>query len=552
MSTTTTETKAAGGLQRAMATFVSKKCKAERCGECNPDEGRWPCTHDCHKEGIGADDAPVEAMAGDATETPAEVQDQLTPADDAPESIPDEQVQGDEGSLAVAAPDGPAPTFAMLPIDRIVPSADNPRRHLDVTDEMVDSVRAAGILEPLVVERCDDVEELEFHGYHVIAGHRRLEAAERAGLTYVPCVVREPMEGDERIQLMLIENLQRADLVPLDEARGYEQLVELGLTQRDIAERVGCNQSHVSRRLALRLLPQKAQDELDAGGITLEEATALARMHREPKRIEAVLKDKGNRKWALERQLREFETEQTATKTRAQLKKDGVPIVEREVRRGETVRELGDNHWDFMTVEAHGPGEPVYLCLDENNHPDALAAEEAEFAEEQRPDDTDADEWKAEQERRRAAREAEDRERTEALAARRAVVQSIVDGKLGRETAEFVTSVFIFTVVEEEVWADVDLVAELLGIEIDREADAYDYGEDGRAVGSYAAQSATNRQRAALAAALSVVEGRNGYGARAVLLERHLGFLCDHGYVMHKFDEDRLARARKNEEPDGE
>lgn len=112
--TTTTETKTTSGLERAKATFVSKMCKAEKCGECDPDHGRWPCTHDCHKEGEGTDGAPVEAMAGDATETPAEVQDQLTPADDAPEPAPRQEGQGDEGSPAVAAPDGPVPTSPAL------------------------------------------------------------------------------------------------------------------------------------------------------------------------------------------------------------------------------------------------------------------------------------------------------------------------------------------------------------------------------------------------------------------------------------------------------
>ncbi len=157
-----------------------------------------------------------------------------------------------------------------LSVDDLHPADDNPRSDLGDLDGLAASIAAVGILEPLIV-----VERVIAGGYTIVAGHRRHAAARLAGLTTVPCVVRE-MTTEQRMEAMLVENLQREGLTPLDEARAMQWLVDLGHTQRQIAERVGCNQSHVSRRLALTKLPEAATKLVVDGKLHLRQAEELA------------------------------------------------------------------------------------------------------------------------------------------------------------------------------------------------------------------------------------------------------------------------------------
>jgi ParB/RepB/Spo0J family partition protein len=158
-----------------------------------------------------------------------------------------------------------------LPIDRVLPAGDNPRRVVDVDTEMVDSIKAIGILQPLIVMVHPD----QTGHWLIVAGHRRHAAAGSAGLTTVPALVRE-FTPVERVEAMLVENLQRKDLDPFDEAHGFRQLTELGRTQREIADRVGRNQSHISRRLRLVDLEPELVDHFTAGVVTLRILEELA------------------------------------------------------------------------------------------------------------------------------------------------------------------------------------------------------------------------------------------------------------------------------------
>lgn len=160
---------------------------------------------------------------------------------------------------------------AELPVDHLHPAADNPRSDPGDLTDLAASIRTHGIIEPLVV--CANGP----HGYTVVAGHRRLAAAVEAGRTTVPCIHRGFFSTAEMVEVMLVENLQRADLDPLDEARAFAKLVDLGLTQRQIAERVSCNQSHVSRRLTLLEADDTTREQLAAGEITVREAEQRAR-----------------------------------------------------------------------------------------------------------------------------------------------------------------------------------------------------------------------------------------------------------------------------------
>ncbi len=136
-----------------------------------------------------------------------------------------------------------------LPAHQLHPDPANPRQDLGDLTELAASIVQLGVLEPLIVTAHPTVRG----EWQIVAGHRRHAAATLAGVMLVPAVIRV-FDDVERRLAMLVENLHRRDLDPFDEARGYQMLVDLGLSQRDIAERVGCSQPHVSRRLKLRVL----------------------------------------------------------------------------------------------------------------------------------------------------------------------------------------------------------------------------------------------------------------------------------------------------------
>ncbi len=155
-------------------------------------------------------------------------------------------------------------------IDRISPSPFQPRRAFDETklQELVMSIRKQGIIQPLVVRPKGERFEL-------IAGERRWRAAMKAGLTRVPVVVREASDHDA-LQLALIENLQREDLNPVEEATGYRRLQEeFTWSQEEVAEKVGKSRPAVANALRLLSLPSEVQQEVAAGNLPAGQARAL-------------------------------------------------------------------------------------------------------------------------------------------------------------------------------------------------------------------------------------------------------------------------------------
>lgn len=148
----------------------------------------------------------------------------------------------------------------------------NPRQHMAEIEELAASIQQVGLIEPLVVERLPA-------GYRILAGHRRLAAARLIRLKDVPCVVRPPVHPADALVLMLIENGQRANLDPIEEARGYARLRGLDpkLTQDEIARRIGKSQAHVSQRLLLLNLSHDEQEQIRRGDLLLRDAREEAR-----------------------------------------------------------------------------------------------------------------------------------------------------------------------------------------------------------------------------------------------------------------------------------
>src|SRR5437868_3329794 len=164
--------------------------------------------------------------------------------------------------------------FALqIAIAEIKPNPEQPRRAFDAValQELADSIRIHGILQPLLVRE-------GLAGYELLAGERRLRAAEIAGLTEVPVIVHPGSGGrlEERLELALVENLQRTDLNPMEEARALQRLLrDFGLTQDALAERLGKNPVTIAQRVRLLGLPEPAIKAIETGAITAGHGVAL-------------------------------------------------------------------------------------------------------------------------------------------------------------------------------------------------------------------------------------------------------------------------------------
>ena len=178
--------------------------------------------------------------------------------------------------LSALIPDAPEParTGAIeVDVDLLAPSDQQPRVILDdgKLEELAASIRSNGIIQPILVRRTGS-------SYRIIAGERRWRAAQRAGLLKVPVLVRDVPEGSERhlLELALVENLQREDLNPIDEALAYQRLAEeFGLTQDQIAAAVGKDRSSVANYLRLLRLPEEVRGDLASGAFSMGHARAL-------------------------------------------------------------------------------------------------------------------------------------------------------------------------------------------------------------------------------------------------------------------------------------
>ncbi|MBE6951481.1 MAG: ParB/RepB/Spo0J family partition protein [Ruminococcaceae bacterium] len=176
--------------------------------------------------------------------------------------------------------------YRTLPLHRIEPNPDQPRKDFDEEElqELAESISLHGLIQPLTVR------ETAPGYYQIIAGERRWRASRMAGLSEVPAVV---MEADDckAMELALIENLQRSDLNCVEEALGYQALIEdFGLTQEDASSRVGKSRSAVANALRLLHLPEKVLEMLRNGSLTAGHARAVLTLKTEKKQLEAAQK----------------------------------------------------------------------------------------------------------------------------------------------------------------------------------------------------------------------------------------------------------------------
>lgn len=172
-----------------------------------------------------------------------------------------------------------------LPIEIIKPNPDQPRKHFSESElaELSDSVRENGVLQPLLVRK-------KGTSYEIIAGERRYQASKLAGLTEVPVIIKD-VDDQKMLELALIENLQRSDLNPIEEARGYKQLInKSGMTQEALSKAVSKSRSAITNSLRLLDLPEPVQEFLFDGKITAGHARAILAVPFEDQRIKLAEK----------------------------------------------------------------------------------------------------------------------------------------------------------------------------------------------------------------------------------------------------------------------
>lgn len=193
-----------------------------------------------------------ELLAADDSEDPEEG------GEDAAAEAPAEEHIADTGKLV------------MIPIEQLYPHPDNPRKVLGDLTEIADSIRAKGVFQNLTVVPYED-------GYRIIIGHRRRAASELAGLTHLPCVIVD-MTPKEQVETMLLENMQREDLTPYEQAQGFQMMIDMGDTVDEIVQKTGFSKKTVKRRLKMAELDQSVLMEVSDRQISMEDFDTLAKI----------------------------------------------------------------------------------------------------------------------------------------------------------------------------------------------------------------------------------------------------------------------------------
>lgn len=291
-----------------------------------------------------------------------------------------------------------------------------PPRNRDIGDvtELAASMKEKGVLQPILVAP-------RGKKYVVAAGNRRWAAAKVAGLTHVPALVRE-LSDEDIIEIRVIENCQRKDITPVEEARALAELVALGRSQRDIATKIGTTQGHVSKRLALLKLPEAVLAKIEQGAVTLADAALLVDLADHPAKLEKVIAHGGHIAYSVQRAKEEIKAEETAKATKAMAKSKGLKLLKSTDKWGFRPPEgawlIGKDYGALdLDAKKHAAepchaiglcprtGKAVPCCTDRTRHPEVKskasqqagsAERDAAAAERQRLQD----EWQAASERR--------------------------------------------------------------------------------------------------------------------------------------------------------
>lgn len=443
----------------------------------------------------------------------------------------------------------------LVSLDLIDPAPDNPRRQIGDVTELAQSIQALGLLEPLVITPRGD-------RYLLVCGARRHAACIVAGLDATTCVIREFSET-ERQEAMLIENLQREDLSVLEEATAYSRLVELGQTQRQLAERVGRSQAHISKRLAILDLPEAVQAKVDSGGITLEDAQQLGKLGDHPKRLESLIKRYANHDtipgWAIDEELRSIARAKKVEQTIAKLKKTDETVVKMNgYQPPKGYARVAPGYWNTVDMDpakhaklachavgVTGNADVIELCNDAAKHP-----------KKKEPAATGASKAQRETEKRR-------KDLLEAAASRREFAYGLVRGKVAKDD---VLEAALPAMLVVDIQEGLELACRALQVEDELKALLARDAESAEAVEEFdvyaefdceafeatlnerAAKSATERIRVTFAVAVGAIEEllTPQWGEpRWDLSAPYYALLKRHGYKPSKVEQAAIDAAAK-------
>jgi len=237
--------------------------------------------------------------------------------------------------MARTATTRPAATLQDLDPDTIAPHPKNPRHSLGDLKELTASIAEQGVLEPIVVEPFPDDTEPGARKWLLIHGHRRLAAAQAAGLTSLPAMVQpEASSLEDQVARMLVENLQRAGLTAVEEGDAYQELLDLGWDTATISQRVSRPKTKVAALVKVAGLPESARERISEGQLTLEDAQRMAKFAGDAAAIGQLQKAADLGKWQFDNQLAELEMRKKNERELAKIKKDlkakGIRILSRE------------------------------------------------------------------------------------------------------------------------------------------------------------------------------------------------------------------------------
>jgi ParB/RepB/Spo0J family partition protein len=475
-----------------------------------------------------------------------------------------------KGKAVATKPKTPAPPTRESRLEIVslakLKAADENRAIGDV-DELAQSIREHGIEQPIVAVQ-------ENGHFLIVAGARRAAAAKKAGLVEVEVIVREYTDFD-RLVAMAVENLQRKDLTPLEEATAYERLLAQGVTQRDLAAKVGKSQGHISKRLALLKLPEDVRAEVDSGGITIADAVELSRLADHPEHLlAAVSRATGyysmERAVAVEAELMAIDVEQTMVAREEELESQAIPTIRltssHELPKG--VFQLKDSVFYYrskaldITKAAHkkygchtialrrnGPTvEEMAVCTNRKNHSEVKTLAELERAKTKASAGSTPTPGVSDQ-----AKHDRVREQLEAAATtRRDFLKQLLGGK-GLPKAELL-EVIVEGYIQEAIEygeSNVDFAAIALGL-VETDDDGVAIWPEGVrhsiVLGAYAIKGHLERLRLAAALRLGWAEESdfptwNPGEHWSSAARTHLEFLARHGYELSPIEKQRLPQA---------
>ena len=423
-----------------------------------------------------------------------------------------------------------------LPVEAVIPDPGN--RKADPDPQFVASVRTHGVIQPLLVT--PDAEDATL--YHLVAGERRLQAARKVGLSTVPAIVRVLTE-QERLECQLLENLHRQDLKVSQSAVAMARLIDLGMSQKALAKRIGRSAGYVRDRLRLMELPAQARSFVDDDTITIEDGLALVALVDHPEVLAAVLAEigtgrNGNVEWMVSSALRQMEIDAKVAAARAKAEAKGLTIVDHEGYQPTGYVELGTYRGLEIDAKAHakepchavviGPrdGAVLAVCVDKKRH-SRKGASVVKAPAKAGPD---------------AEARAEKAAQREATQHRREFVAALLAGRVSKAD---VLALVLPNYLDDANANEQAAIAKLLGVE-PAEADRYDRW--GAVLREYAASSETSRLRACLA--FSIVQGEDALngGWAHERAERHRAFLAAKGYEPTAYEAEQAEHAARRHE----